>query len=89
VALSAEESDQWNAWIEGHLVREWNEHIHPEIDGVVEATADALAELRAENQKLRLELAELRGERRGMREDRRTDHVVHVPREAWKHDVAH
>lgn len=69
-SMSAAEQKQWTAWVESHLVREWNERVLPEIDGIADATAEALDELRAENRKLQLELAELRGEIRGLRESR-------------------
>jgi hypothetical protein len=44
-------------------------------------------ELTAAIHKLKLEVAELRGELNGMREDRRADSVVELPRSAWRHDA--
>jgi hypothetical protein len=61
------ESREWNEWVQQHRDREWEERVWPNIDDVIKATADVFDELRAENEKLRLELAELRGEIRGMR----------------------
>ena len=45
-------------------------------------------ELTAAIHRLELQVAELRGEWKGMREDRRTDSVVELPRSGWKHDAA-
>ena len=45
-------------------------------------------ELTAEIHKLELQVAELRGELKGLREDRRSDNVVELPRSAWRHDAA-
>ena len=44
-------------------------------------------ELTAAIHKLELQVAELRGELKGMREDRRADNIVEVPRSGWKHDA--
>jgi len=45
-------------------------------------------ELTAEIHKLELQVAELRGELKGLREDRRSDNVVELPRSAWRHNAA-
>ena len=45
-------------------------------------------ELTAAIHKLELQVAELRGELKGMREDRRADNVVELPRSAWRHNAA-
>jgi hypothetical protein len=45
-------------------------------------------ELTAAIHKLELEVAELPGELKGMREDRRADSVVELPRSAWRHNAA-
>jgi hypothetical protein len=44
-------------------------------------------ELTAAIHKLELQVAELRGELKGMREDRRADSVVTLPRFGWKHNA--
>ena len=38
--------------------------------------------------KLELQVAELRGELKGMRGDGRADNVVELPRSAWRHNAA-
>jgi hypothetical protein len=45
-------------------------------------------ELTAAIHKLELQVAELRGELKGMCEDRRADSVVTLPRSAWRHNAA-
>ena len=45
-------------------------------------------ELTAAIHKLELQVAELRGELKGMRGDGRADNVVELPRSAWRHNAA-
>jgi hypothetical protein len=61
------EGREWNEWLQQYRDRVFEDRIKPAINGAVDAIGKELDELYAENEKLRLELAELRGEIRGMR----------------------
>ena len=68
------------------------------LDSVAWALAESRKDLRKEYRdeltaaihKLELQVAELRGELKGIRDDRQSDNVVELPRAAWKRgpDVA-
>jgi hypothetical protein len=66
------------------------------LDSVAWALAESRKDLRKEYRddltaaihKLELQVAELRGELKGMHEDRRADNVVELPRSAWRHNAA-
>jgi len=62
------------------------------VDSIGEAIGEATAELRADYTKrlhqLELTVARLEGELKGLREDRRSNNVVDVPRAVWKHNAA-
>jgi hypothetical protein len=75
------------------LFGDWRDEVL--FDSVAWALAESRKELRKEYRdeltaaihKLELEV-ELRGELKGIREDRRADNVVELPRSAWKHNAA-
>ena len=76
------------------LFGDWRDEVL--FDSVAWALAGSRKDLRKEYRdeltaaihKLELQVAELRGELKGMREDRRADNVVELPRSAWRHNAA-
>ena len=65
--------------------------LHGELQCVAALLHDWMVRSAAEDNRTRelgKEVAMLRGELRGMREDRRSDNVVEIPRAGWKHDAA-
>jgi hypothetical protein len=78
------------------LFGDWRDEVL--LDSVAWALAESRKDLRREYRdeltaaihKLELQVAELRGELKGIRDDRRSDNVVELPRAAWKRgpDVA-
>ena len=76
------------------LFGDWRDEVL--LDSVAWALAESRKDLRKEYRdeltaaihKLELQVAELRGELKGMREDRRADNVVELPRSAWRHNAA-
>ena len=78
------------------LFGDWRDEVL--LDSVAWALAESRKDLRKEYRdeltaaihKLELQVAELRGELKGIRDDRRSDNVVELPRAAWKRgpDVA-
>jgi hypothetical protein len=76
------------------LFGDWRDDVL--YDSVAWALAESRKQLRKEYRdeltaaihKLELEVAELRGELKGIREDRRADNVVELPRSAWRHNAA-
>jgi len=76
------------------LFGDWRDEVL--LDSVAMALAESRENLRKEYRdeltaaihKLELQVAELRGELKGMREDRRADNVVELPRSAWRHNAA-
>jgi hypothetical protein len=77
------------------LFGDWRDEVL--FDSVAWALAESRKQLRKEYRdeltasihKLELEVAELRGELKGIREDQRADNVVELPpRSAWRHNAA-
>ena len=78
------------------LFGDWRDEVL--LDSVAWALAESRKDLRREYRdeltaaihKLELQVAELLGELKGIRDDRRSDNVVELPRAAWKRgpDVA-
>ena len=78
------------------LFGDWRDEVL--LDSVAWALAESRKDLRREYRdeltaaihKLELQVAELRGELKGIRDDRQSDNVVELPRAAWKRgpDVA-
>ena len=72
------------------LFGDWRDEVL--LDSVAWALAESRKDLRREYRdeltaaihKLELQVAELRGELKGIRDDRRSDNVVELPRAAWK-----
>ena len=76
------------------LFGDWRDEVL--LDSVAMALAESRMDLRKEYRdeltaaihKLEIQVAELRGELKGMREDQRADSVVELPRSAWRHNAA-
>lgn len=65
--FTAEESAEWNRWMQELRDEEFEHRIKPEIEAVFDAAVEAFTELRAKVRELELALAEMRGELRAMR----------------------
>jgi hypothetical protein len=65
--FTPQQNEELNSWALQHRDQEFEHRIKPEIDGVIEATAEVFDELRAKIRELELQLSELRGELKGMR----------------------
>jgi len=81
-------SEAWNAWFFDNLQSYLNECYTPVVKELAEEVGADTGRLRRDLHQLELTVARLEGELKGLREDRRSNNVVDVPRAVWKHNAA-
>lgn len=82
------DTNAWATWTQDQVQRYFEEAIVPEWSGALgQMRSEIQQDLTARIHALEVQIAEMRGELKGLREAHR-DNVVELPRSAWKSNAA-